>query len=234
MKLYVGTSGYSYKEWKGPFYPEDLPDKEMLSYYGNRLPSVEINNTFYRMPKAEMLENWAAQVPEDFHFVLKASKKITHTKPLNEKADETEYLFKTVRALADKLGPILMQLPPYLRKNTELLRDFLTLIPDDIRCTFEFRHRSWFEEEVYELLRTKACALCCSDTDKEELSHLVQTADWGYFRLRKQDYSDDELSRWVERIKAMNWREAFVFFKHEDEGAGPKLAAKFRKLFDQA
>lgn len=232
MKLYVGTSGFSYKEWKGPFYPEDLPDKEMLSYYSRRLPSVEINNTFYRLPRAEMLQTWAEQVPDDFRFILKASRRITHQKSLQDKQDEAEYLFRTVRSLGARLGPILMQLPPYLRKNNDLLQTFMALIPEDIQIVFEFRHRSWFDDDIYELLRRKRCALCCSDTDKEELVHVVSTSGWGYFRLRLPAYSDSDLRAWASKVKAQDWDEAFVFFKHEDAGAGPKLAERFRNIFD--
>ncbi len=232
MELYVGTSGYSYKEWKGSFYPEDLPDKEMLSYYSGQLPAVEINNTFYRMPNAGMLESWLEQVPENFRFVLKASRKITHSKPLKEKESEMEYLFKTVATLGANLGATLFQLPPYLRKNLELLADFLALLPDDARAAFEFRHRSWFEQDVYDLLAGKGAALCCSDSDKEELRQFVPTADWGYLRLRKPDYGDTELKAWADRVKNADWKSVFVFFKHEDEGAGPKLAQRFIELIN--
>lgn len=230
MKWFVGTSGFSYKKWKGTFYPEDLPDKEMLRYYGEQLPAVEINNTFYRLPKASMLEGWLEQVPGNFRFVLKASRKITHIKPLKEKADETNYLFKTAATLGNGLGAILFQLPPYLRKNVDLLDNFLALLPADRRATFEFRHRSWFDDEVYDRLRQKGCALCCADSENEELSQLVATASWGYLRLRKPDYTDKDLAEWADRIKAQDWQEVYVFFKHEDEGTGPRLAKRFLEM----
>jgi len=233
MKLYVGTSGYSYKEWKGSFYPEDLSDKEMLSFYSNRLSAVEINNTFYRLPKQEMLENWAGQVPEDFRFILKASRKITHFKKLNECEDEAEYLFRTARALEERLGVILMQLPPYLRKDLELLSSFVELIPEDIRVTFEFRHHSWFDNDVYDCLQARKCALCIADTDDDKLeTPLVSTTDWGYLRLRRPDYDADALKNWVTSIASQPWKEVYVFFKHEDEGAGPRLAGQFREIYD--
>jgi uncharacterized protein YecE (DUF72 family) len=232
MKLYAGTSGYSYKEWKGSFYPEDLPDKEMLHYYGEQLPAVEINNTFYRLPKASMLENWAQQVPDDFQFILKASRKITHFKKLKETDDETGYLIKTAGSLQNRLGVILFQLPPYLRKDIDLLNSFLDLLPDTVRSAFEFRHRSWFEEDVFEALHLKNCALCVADTDDDKLEvPFVSTADWGYLRLRRQNYDDDSLSDWMERIEAQDWQKTYVFFKHEDEGAGPKMARHFLDLF---
>ncbi len=229
MELFVGTSGYSYKEWKGPFYPEDLPDKEMLNYDSSQLPAVEINNTFYRLPSANMLENRHEQVPESFRFVLKASRKITHFKKLKETDEETNYLFKTAATLGEQLGVILVQLPPYLRKDIDLLQNFLKLIPDG-KATFEFRHHSWFEEDVFESLRSKNCALNFSEMGDDSEIKVVSTADWGYFRLRRMDYDDKALKDWIQRIQAQDWQKVYVFFKHEDEGAGPKLARRFLEL----
>jgi uncharacterized protein YecE (DUF72 family) len=230
MRFYIGTSGFSYKEWKGPFYPKDMPDKEMLRFYSENLPAVEINNTFYRMPVTKLLEAWAEQTPPDFKFVLKAPRKITHMKPLKEKGEEIDYLFKTAAVLGDRLGPILFQLPPYLRKNTKLLADFLALLPTDAKAVFEFRHVSWFDDELYELLHNKGFALCCSDSENEELSRFVAVADRGYLRLRKPDYSEDELIDWAAKIKSQDWEAVYVFFKHEDAGAGPNLAEHFLDL----
>jgi uncharacterized protein YecE (DUF72 family) len=233
MNFWVGTSGFSYKEWKGTFYPEKLPDKDMLSYYSGKLPSVEINNTFYRMPKASMLENWAEQVPDGFRFVLKASRKISHQKRLKQAGEETEYLFKTAATLKKSLGAILFQFPPYFRKNMERLEKFLQLLPETSHSTFEFRHESWFDKELYDVLRKKNCALCLSDTAEQPVKKLVSTADWGYLRLRKMDYSDDELKVWVKKIKSQDWQSVYVYFKHEDEGAGPKMAARFLELAEK-
>ncbi len=230
MKLWVGTSGYSYKEWKGSFYPEDLPDKKMLSFYSSRLPAVEINNTFYRMPKASVLESWAEQVPADFRFALKASQKITHQKRLKDAGDETAYLLNTSAVLGKRLGVILFQLPPYLRKDLPRLQQFLEQLSEDTRAAFEFRHETWFDDEVYKLLETRGCALCISETDEETETAFAATADWGYLRLRRQNYTKKDLANWMKRLRDQNWREAFVFFKHEDEGAGPKLAAQFIAL----
>ncbi len=230
MRLFAGTSGYSYKEWKGTFYPADLPDKEMLKYYAERLPSVEINNTFYRMPNPAMLESWNEQVGPDFRFVLKASRKITHSKPLKDKADETAYLMKTAATLGERLGGILFQLPPYLRMNLDLLSTFLGTLPAGHAYAFEFRHRSWFQNEVYEMLRKNGAALCCSDTSDEELSKFVATTDWGYLRLRRPDYSEADLQEWASRILEQEWDSAYIFFKHEEEGAGPRLAKRFLQL----
>lgn len=232
MKLWAGTSGYSYKEWKGIFYPEDLPDKEMLKFYAQQLPAVEINNTFYRMPKADMLKGWAEQVPASFQFILKASRKITHIKRLKECEDEAEYLFKTAATLGKRLGVILFQLPPFLRKDAPRLKNFLKLIPKKLKAAFEFRHETWFDNEIYDCLSEKSCALCFSDTENNKLADLVSTAPWGYLRLRKPDYSEKELIAWTKKIKAQEWDQAFVFFKHEDEGAGPRMAKHFLTLAD--
>jgi uncharacterized protein YecE (DUF72 family) len=227
VNLYVGTSGYSYKEWKGSFYPEKLAAKNMLAYYASRLPAVEINNTFYRLPQTSVLENWAAQVPPGFKFSVKASQQITHFKRLQNVEDQTKYLFDTVEALGDKLGVMLFQLPPNMKKDIARLRAFLETLPNTIRSAFEFRHPTWFEDDVLELLSGRNHALCASDTDDLPVTHLDKTADWGYLRLRRVNYSDTNLSEWLQRIRDQKWNEAFVFFKHEDEATGPKLAAQF-------
>jgi uncharacterized protein YecE (DUF72 family) len=230
MQLYVGTSGYSYKEWKGPFYPQNLAAREMLIYYGENLPAVEINNTFYSMPRATVLTAWADQVPPGFRFALKAPRRITHNNPLKDKQDEVGYLFKTAAILGDKLGAILFQLPPYLRRNHELLADFIDLLPSGARAAFEFRHPSWFDEDLFEMLQRKGCALCCADSEKEALRRFVSTADWGYLRLRRPNYSDAELQDWARQITSQNWQAVFAFFKHEEAGAAPKLAKRLLDL----
>ena len=230
MKLHVGTSGYSYKEWKGNFYPEDLPAKEMLPYYSRRLPAVEINNTFYRLPQPAMIENWREQVPKDFRFSIKASQRITHIKRINNVADETKYLLETVALLEERLGVILFQLPPNMKKDTGRLKAFLDLLPADTRTAFEFRHETWFDDEVFGLLGARDCALVVSDTDEKPLTEIISTAKWGYLRLRRTAYDDHDLVAWMKRVQAQKWKDAFVFFKHEDEGVGPKLAAQFLEL----
>lgn len=222
----VGTSGYSYKEWKGSFYPNDLPASAMLRYYAERFPTVEINNTFYRMPSEAVLAKWPEQVPPEFTFVLKASQRITHRKRLKDAADEVSYFFKNASALGARLGPVLFQLPPFLRKDLPRLTDFLALLPGETRAAFEFRHRSWYDDGVFAALQSRGAALCVSDTD-EESTPLVPTAGWGYLRLRRCDYGEPDLGAWRDRILAQGWNTAFVFFKHEDEGTGPKLAAQF-------
>ncbi len=230
MKLHVGTSGYSYKEWKGSFYPEDLPAKEMLSYYSRKLPAVEINNTFYRLPQPSMIENWKEQVPKRFRFSIKASQRITHIKRINNVADETKYLLETAALLGDRLGVVLFQLPPNMKKDTVRLAAFLDLLPAATRAAFEFRHETWFDEEVFGLLRAKECALVVSDTDEKPLTEIISTAKWGYLRLRRAVYDERDLVEWMKRVQSQKWKDAFVFFKHEDEGVGPKLAAQFLGL----
>lgn len=232
MDLYVGTSGYSYDEWKGSFYPEDLSAKKMLSYYAERLNAVEINNTFYRLPKAPVLEGWADQVPEGFRFSIKASRRITHFARLKPEAREpTEYMMSTVASLGARLGVVLFQLPPNLQKDADRLAAFLDMLPAGAPGAFEFRHDTWTDEGVRDLLRERGMALVCADTEESETDEpIVATASWGYLRLRRPDYDDADLARWAERVASTGWERAFVFFKHEDEGAGPRLAGRFREL----
>jgi uncharacterized protein YecE (DUF72 family) len=230
MNLYVGTSGYSYKEWKGTFYPKDMPDKQMLHFYGERFQSVEINNTFYRMPKASVLETWAAEVPADFKFVLKASQRITHKQRLKDTGDSVSYLLDVAGMLKERLGPLLFQLPPYLKKDAPRLGEFLKLLPLDRRAAFEFRHQSWFDEEVFGLLRDHRAVLCIAEAENDLEIPFVSTADWGYLRLRRPDYGDAELKKWGERVHQQDWRDAFIFFKHEEEGKGPQMAKRFLEL----
>ncbi len=230
MRIRAGTSGWSYKEWKGHFYPEKLAAKDMLRYYAERFGTVEVNNTFYRMPNVSTLEGWAAEVPEDFAFVLKASKRITHDKRLNEVGDSVSYLLRTAAALGARLGPFLVQLPPNFKKDVPRLRAFLELLEPPARAAFEFRHASWFDEEVYAALRERGAAWCVADTGEEGDPPFVSTADWGYLRLRGVEYGEREMKEWADRVHAQSWREAFVFFKHEEAGTGPKLAARFMEL----
>ena len=234
MRLRVGTSGWSYKEWKGSFYPEKLPAKAMLRFYGERFGTVEVNNTFYRMPKSEVFEGWAAEVPEDFAFVIKAPKRITHDRRLNDVADSVEYLLRTASVLGPRQGPFLVQLPPNFKKDIGRLRSFLGQVPPPARAAFEFRNVSWFEDDVYTAIREHGHAWCVADTGEEGDPPFVSTADWGYLRLRGVDYTDEDLRGWVARIQGETWREVFVFFKHEDEGTGPRLAQRFIELWGAA
>ena len=234
MKLYAGTSGYSYKEWKGAFYPDDLAADEMLSFYADKLPAVEINNTFYRMPKTSVVETWAGRVPAGFRFVLKASRRITHFKRLKEAHEELEFMLGQFAVLGERLGAVLFQLPPKLKKDVPRLASFLELLPDGTRAAFEFRDPSWLDEEVHERLRERGCALVGSDTDDAPDPPVVRTADWGYLRLRRAEYGPEQLAAWADRIREQDWSEAFVFFKHEDAGAGPRLAGSFLERFEPA
>jgi uncharacterized protein YecE (DUF72 family) len=234
MTLYVGTSGYSYKEWKGPFYPKDLPDAQLLRYYAERFRTVEINNTFYRMPKTSVIEAWAAEVPPGFRFVLKASQRITHFKRLKDAGDVVGYLLRAAGALGEHVGPLLFQLPPNLKKDVPRLADFLALLPPGTRAALEFRHPSWFDDEVFGAMRDHQTALCIAEAEDDLEVPFVSTADWGYLRLRLADYDDAELKAWAERVAATGWEDAFVFFKHEDAGKGPLLASRFLELAGSA
>jgi uncharacterized protein YecE (DUF72 family) len=230
MRVRVGTSGYSYKEWKGSFYPDDLPATKMLDFYATRFDTVEINNTFYRMPETKMLSKWAQQVPERFTFVLKAPQRITHQKKLAGAEDEVRHFFDVATALGPQLGPILFQLPPFARKDAAKLRAFLTTLPPKAQVAFEFRHDSWCDEEVYGMLRERDAPLCLSDTDEvtDPDALVIPTASWGYLRLRRTDYSGQALADWARRVEKQPWKEAYVFFKHEDEARGPLFAEQFR------
>jgi uncharacterized protein YecE (DUF72 family) len=230
MQFFVGTSGYSYKEWKGTFYPQKLPAKEMLSFYAQQFSTVEINNTFYRMPAPSVLEAWATQVPENFRFVLKAPQSITHFKRLKEVQEPTERFLQVASVLKSRLGPLLFQLPPNFKKDLPRLEGFLDVIPAGTKVALEFRHESWFDDEVFARLRAKSCALCVADSEDLPSPDLVDTARWGMLRLRREEYSQQRLVEWREKAKSQNWDEAYVFFKHEDSGTAPKFATRFLEL----
>lgn len=229
MKFYIGTSGYSYKEWRGIFYPEKISPHNMLHFYAEHLGAVEINNTFYRMPTADVLEAWTRQVPVNFVFAFKAPRMITHVKRLKNAGSEMQYLFRTLSVLHLKLGPVLFQFPESFHANTAALAGFLDLIPDKMPCAFEFRHASWNNDEVWDLLHKRDCSLCTTDRDEIPAQDIVRTASWGYLRLRRSDYTDGDLASWLERIRRQKWKTAFVFFKHEDKARGPELAMRFEK-----
>jgi uncharacterized protein YecE (DUF72 family) len=226
----VGTSGYSFAEWKGNFYPEKMSSKGMLAYYAERFPTVEINNTFYRMPTEALVKGWAEQVPKSFTFVIKAPKRITHDRRLKDCADLLQFLVGATDALGAQLGPLLFQLPPNFRKDVERLKGLFAQMPERRRMAVEFRHASWFDDDVFETLRANGAALCVADTGEEPAAPFVSTADWGYLRLRREDFSDEELREWADRIRAQRWKDAFVFLKHEEEGRGPKLAARLMEM----
>ena len=231
MAVWIGTSGYNYPEWRGSFYPEKFPADKMLPYYAERFTTVEINYTFYRMPNAKTIAGWDAQTPAGFTFALKAPKRITHDARLKDVDEPLRYFLDTARALGPKLGPLLFQLPPFFKKDLGRLGDLLVLLPPGLRCAFEFRHASWFADDVFALLRTRNAALCIADTEKGT-TPLVATADFGYFRLRDEGYSADDLKEWSETVKKLGagWRDTFIYFKHEESGTGPALAHELQQL----
>jgi uncharacterized protein YecE (DUF72 family) len=223
----TGTSGFNYPEWEGRFYPERLPAGEMLAYYAARFPTVEINYTFYRMPTEPLLAGWAAQVPEHFTFTLKAPRRITHDRRLKDVADPTAAFCRTAATLGARLALLLFQLPPNLKCDLGLLEAFLDTLPPRVRAAFEFRHDSWFSDSVYERLDARRLALCVADSETRH-TPMVATAEYGYVRLRDEGYADADLAAWASRIAAeTRWRDAYVYFKHEDEGKGPEFARAF-------
>jgi uncharacterized protein YecE (DUF72 family) len=232
MRLHVGTSGYNFPEWKGTFYPDKIKPANMLAYYAGRLSTVEINYTFYRMPNSKTVSGWSQAVPDRFTFVLKTPQRITHIARLKDIDDSLRYFTEIVRPLGPKLGPILVQLPPNFKQDLARLKDFLTRFPADLRCAFEFRNATWFTDETYAALRAANAALCVADTDDGH-TPLEATADFGYFRLRDEGYQPADLETWADRVQTMGagWGDAFVFFKHEESGEGPKLAEQFAARF---
>ena len=229
--IWIGTSGYNYPEWKGSFYPKDLPQAKMLPYYAARFPTVEINYTFYRMPTEKLVAGWAAQTPSPYKLTLKAPRRITHDSRLKNCGPLVAAFCGVAGSLGDKLGALLFQLPPFLRKDLALLKAFVPQLPPGIRAAFEFRHASWFDEEVFGTLAARNLSVCIADSEK--LSTPVRiTADYAYFRLRDEGYQPDDIKRWAETIAAStaSCRDVFVYFKHEEEGKGPEFA---RLLMDR-
>ncbi|PYM27443.1 MAG: DUF72 domain-containing protein [Candidatus Rokuibacteriota bacterium] len=231
MQIRVGTSGWNYPEWKGSFYPADMKPAGMLAYYAARFATVEVNNTFYRMPTQKAVDGWAAAVPAPFVFVLKAPQRITHFARLRDVDEPVRVFCDVARTLGPRLGPLLFQLPPNFKVDTGRLADLLALLPPDVRAAFEFRNATWFTDEVYTRLAGRNAALCIADNDNGA-TPAVATADWGYLRLRATGYSDDDLRAWLATMRRIgaHWRDAFVFFKHEDKGTGPALGARLMEL----
>jgi uncharacterized protein YecE (DUF72 family) len=224
MRLYSGTSGFSYQEWHGAFYPEDLPAADRLAYYAARLPAVEINQTFYRVPRASQLAGWAAQVPDAFRFAVKASRKITHLKRLADVGEETQYLIDTARALGEKLGPLLFQLPPNLKLDLERFDRFLEHLPAGTLAALEARHASWRDDAVLARLRERGIAWVITENDGDARAEILATAPWLYLRLRRTDYDRAALAAWATQLRAAAPVQAFAFFKHEDGALGTKWA----------
>jgi uncharacterized protein YecE (DUF72 family) len=231
-RVLIGTSGFSYPAWRGGFYPEKMPPAKMLAYYAERLAAVEINNTFYRMPTAEVLQRWSEETPAGFRFALKSPRQITHDKRLVEVGAAVDRLAEVARALGEKLGPVLFQLPPNQRKDLPRLDSFLAALPAGLQGALEFRHASWFSDDVYDCLRTRRAALCLAESDELE-TPLEATADWGYLRLRRLDYDQAAIARWASYLQARSWSEAYVFFKHEDAGKGPDAANRLRLALEE-
>jgi uncharacterized protein YecE (DUF72 family) len=220
--IHVGTSGYNYPEWKGSFYPPDLPAAKMLPFYAERFSTVEINYTFYRMPTAKLVTGWAAQVPEQFRFTLKAPRRITHDRRLRDVHDPLRAFCDAAAELGPRLGALLFQLPPNFKKDVTVLDDFLNTLPPRVCGAFEFRHESWLDDEVYARLRARNLALCVADSEKRS-TPVITTADYAYLRLRDEGYDEEAITRWGDSVRELETRchDVFVYFKHEEEGKGP-------------
>jgi uncharacterized protein YecE (DUF72 family) len=235
MQLLAGTSGFSYKEWLGKFYPEKLAADAMLRYYAEHFATVEINNTFYRMPAESMLARWASETPARFEFTLKAPRRITHEKRLREAEQDVAEFLRRAQTLGEKLGVLLFQLPPFLKKDLPRLRNFLGTLPAGARAAFEFRNDSWQDEEVYEALRERAAMLCVTDTDTDTGdTPFVATTRCGYLRLRRTHYDDAELRAWAERIATQPLDRVYVYFMHEDDALGTRFAQKLNEFWSAA
>lgn len=235
MPILIGTSGWSYKEWKGSFYPPKLAQQEMLGFYSSRFSTVEVNNSFYRIPSEKVLLDWAEQVPADFRFVLKASRRVTHNSRLADQDGSLEYFLRAVNPLGSRLGPTLFQLPPTFKKDSGRLREFLARLPTRWKAALEFRHPSWFDDETYDLLRSHDAALVA--VDEEETAGpgapLVPTASWGYFRLRRSSYDRGALEAWADRVRRDEWQDTYVFLKHEEGSPrGPDAAEELKSIVD--
>lgn len=229
MAFWIGTSGYSYPEWKGSFYPEKLPAAKMLAYYAERFSTVEINATFYRLPNAKTLAGWVAQTPADFTLTLKAPRRITHDSRLQHAEDILHVFLDVAATLGRKLGVFLFQLPPSFRKDLAVLTAFADLLPAGTRAAFEFRHTSWLDDAVFAALKQRNLALCIADSEKMN-TPIVTTADYGYFRLRDEGYQEKDIARWAKTIAGLapKWTDTFVYFKHEEQGKGPEFASRLR------
>ena len=231
MKSWIGTSGFQYAEWKGNFYPEDLPAAKMLPFYAERFSTTEINYTFHRIPAPKTIDNWKTLTPENFRFALKAPQKITHWSKLRDCADTLDYFCKVISGLGERLGPVLFQLPPNFKKDADVLRSFLREFPF-MRAAFEFRHESWFDDEILELLKSRNIALCIADTENLATPK-VSTGDYGYLRLRREDYRKIDIEQWVDFVRTQDgWNDVFIYFKHEEAGIGPKLARQMIEMLE--
>lgn len=231
--IWIGTSGFQYKEWKGKFYPEKISPPKMLSFYASKFSTTEINYTFKRIPTEKVLENWLSQAPEEFRFALKSPQKITHFQKLVGSEDTLRYFWAVARTLGEKLGPILFQLPPFLKKDLLLLENFLAIVPSGMKAAFEFRHESWFADDIFDALKKRKAALCIADSEKLS-TPIVMTSDFGYFRLRDQ-YDRSALEKWAQIISEQQkeMKEIFVYFKHEETGSGPEFAKQLMEILQK-
>ena len=231
-RIWFGTSGFSYKEWRPIFYPADLSEKQFLKYYASRFNSVEIDYTFYRMPNAKTIEAWKSATHENFKFTLKASQQITHRQRLKVPSDALDYFLSVVPGLETRLGMVLYQLPPFFKCDLQKLETFLAVLPRGIPAAFEFRHDSWFTSEVYRLLRNHGAALCIHDAD-DHTTPLELTAPFTYVRLRRTEYPDSLRREWQTRMRhwAENGTEVFGYIKHENNPDAPLIALEFAKGF---
>ena len=233
QRVFVGTSGYNYPEWRGTFYPEKFSTDKMLAYYADRFPTVEINYTFYRMPNEKLLAGWSAGTPDRFSFTLKAPRRITHDSKLQRCEDLTQAFCRTARTLGPKLAVLLFQLPPTFKKDVAVLRDFLEVLPDGTRAAFEFRHASWHDADVFDALRARGIALCFADSEKMS-TPIEVTAGYAYLRLRDEGYQQADIERWAATVAALPVTDVFVYFKHEEQGLGPDFARRFIEATKQA
>ena len=231
MKSWIGTSGFQYAEWKGNFYPEDLPAAKMLPFYAERFSTTEINYTFHRIPSSKTIDNWKTLTPENFRFALKAPQKITHWSKLRDCADTLDYFCKVISGLNERLGPVLFQLPPNFKKDVDVLTSFLREFPS-LKAAFEFRHESWFDDEIFGILKSRNVALCIADTENLATPK-VSTGDYGYLRLRREDYRKIDIEQWVDFVRTQDgWNDVFIYFKHEEVGIGPKLARQMIEMLE--
>jgi uncharacterized protein YecE (DUF72 family) len=231
MQLWIGTSGFQYPEWKGSFYPEKMPASKMLPYYAERLTSTESNYSFRTIPSRKTINAWSAATPERFRFSFKALQEITHFKRLKGCAEKVRAFHEGISPMGPKLGVVLFQLPPNFQRDTALLSAFLGELPRGMRAAFEFRHESWFADDVFTCLHDHAAALCIAE-DEKLASPLVATADFGYLRLRRTDYTPADIARWAKFVGQQNWQESFAYFKHEETGVGPKFAQAFQRCIE--
>jgi len=225
---WIGTSGFAYKEWKPTFYPPDVPAKNFLTYYASQFSSVEIDSTFYRMPRENVIEAWKQSTPEDFRFALKASQRITHWQRLTVPSDALDYWLKAIQGMSERLGIALYQLPPFFRADFDRLAAFLDALPTGMASAMEFRHASWFVDDCYRLLERHNVALCIHDAN-ETTTPIRLTAPVTYVRLRRDEYSDERRAEWTARIRGWvnDGVEVFAYIKHEGNPDAPLIARQF-------